>query len=91
MIMAYTSTSALTELSSFAELGQLFAANGWTVTTAVCVMLFSLFHWPCFTTLMTVRKESGSIKWAILAAVIPTALGMALCAAINLFGIMLRG
>ena len=89
MIMAYTSTSALTELSSFAELGQLFAANGWTVTTAVCVMLFSLFHWPCFTTLMTVRKESGSIKWAILAAVIPTALGMTLCAIVNFIGTFL--
>ncbi len=89
MIMAYTSTSALTELSSFAELGQLFVANGWTVTTAICVMLFSLFHWPCFTTLMTIKKESGGIKWSILAAVIPTALGMTLCAIVNFIGTVL--
>ena len=56
------------------------AARGWTPVPAVCVTLFSLFHWPCSTTCLTIRKETGSWRWTALAAAIPTALGFALCA-----------
>ena len=59
----------------------LFVANGWTWATAVCVMLFFLLHWPCSTTLLTVRKETGSWKWTALAAALPTAAGILLCMA----------
>ncbi len=83
-IMAYTGTSTLAELSSYAEMKALFAANGWTCVTAVCVLLFTLFHFPCSTTLLTVKKETGSMKYTLLAAVIPTVCGMALCIAVNL-------
>ncbi len=86
MIMAYTATGVLTEFDSLIELRQLLTGNGWSVITAICFMLFSLMHWPCSTTLMTIKKETGSIKWTWLAAVLPTAAGMLLCAAVNAIG-----
>lgn len=89
IIMAYMSSSSLTDYSSLFELKALLAANGWDTITAICVMLFSLFHWPCATTLLTIKKESGSFKWAVLAAIIPTVLGMVLCAFVNFIGAVL--
>ncbi|MGN1121525.1 MAG: ferrous iron transporter B, partial [Eubacteriales bacterium] len=65
------------------ELLALFTANGWTWSTALCVMLFSLMHWPCATTLQTVKKESGSLKWTALAAILPTLFGFIFCFAVN--------
>lgn len=79
--MMYMQTSALTEISS-AQMLELFTANGWTVVTAVCVIVFALMHFPCSTSLLTIKKESGSVKWAVLAAVIPTVCGLLLCAVI---------
>lgn len=61
-----------------------FAACGWDEVTAVCVLLFTLFHFPCATTLMTIKKETGSTKDTILAAVLPTVIGYGMCAAVNL-------
>jgi len=78
--MCYLSQGSLTELS-LPALAQLLGENGWTWRTAVCTMLFSLMHWPCSTTLWTIRRETGSAKWTLLAALLPTALGMALCTA----------
>ena len=83
MIMAYSSRTSLTDYSSLMELKELFVANGWTETTAICTMLFSLFHWPCATTILTVKKESGSLKWTLAAILIPTLVGILLCAAVN--------
>lgn len=83
MIMAYMSRSSLTDYSSLFELKELFISNGWTATTAICTMIFSLFHWPCATTVLTIKKESGSLKWTIAAIIIPTVIGMLLCAAVN--------
>lgn len=79
--MMYMQTGALTEISS-AQMLELFTANGWTVVTAVCVIVFALMHFPCSTSLLTIKKESGSVKWAVLAAVIPTICGLLLCAVI---------
>lgn len=78
-LMAYTSGGALGELPSLTELHSVLIANGWTVNTAVCTVLFSLFHWPCSTTVLTVKKETGSIKWAVFSAVYPTVIGIILC------------
>lgn len=58
----------------------LLQAGGWTTLTAVCLMLFSLCHNPCSTTLYTIYKETGSVKWTLLSAMIPNAIGVALCA-----------
>ncbi len=77
--MTYLSAGTLVECASLSELQTLFAANGWTWATAVSVILFLLFHWPCSTTLLTVKKETGSWKWCLWAALLPTALGILLC------------
>lgn len=79
--MMYMQTGSITEIAP-AQMLELFTANGWTIVTAVCVIVFTLMHFPCSTSLLTVKKESGSVKWAILAAVIPTLCGFVLCALI---------
>ena len=86
MLMAYLSAGTLVEYGDLAALGELLAGQGWTWLTAVCVILFSLFHWPCSTTCLTIRKETGSWKWTVLAAAIPTALGFGLCFLANTLG-----
>lgn len=79
IIMAYMSQGSILELGNLAEMKELFIANGWSWITAICTMLFSLMHWPCSTTLMTIKKETASWKWTFLAAAIPTAIGMICC------------
>ncbi|MBQ8869034.1 MAG: ferrous iron transport protein B [Oscillospiraceae bacterium] len=81
MIMAYLAEGSLLELSSLSEMKELFVANGWTYLTAINVMLFSLFHFPCSTTLLTVKKETGSLKWTFVAAALPTLVGIICCMA----------
>lgn len=83
-VMAYTAQGTVTELGNIMEIKQMLIQNGWTVTTAICTILFSVMHWPCSTTLLTVKKETGSIKWMLLAAAVPTVTGIAVCAAVNL-------
>ena len=82
MIMAYMSQGSLTELDT-ASLHQLFLDNGWTPSTAICVMIFSLMHWPCATTLLTIKKETGSLKWTFLSLALPTACGFLICFLFN--------
>ena len=65
-------------------LAALFAAGGAPLKTALCAAIFTLFHWPCSTTVLTLRRETGSLKWTALAILLPTAIGFALCAAVNL-------
>lgn len=79
ILMAYLSQGTVGTVGNLAELRILLEANGWTWVTALCVMLFSMMHWPCSTTLLTIRKETGSWKWTALAAALPTALGAAAC------------
>ena len=79
MLMAYTAGGALAPLGGMAELHGLLLANGWTAVTALCTVLFCLLHWPCSTTLLTVHKETGSLRWTALALLLPTAFGIALC------------
>ena len=65
------------ELDSEDALRQLLTAGGWTLLTAVNLMLFSLLHNPCSTTIYTIYKETGSVKWTAVAALLPLALGFA--------------
>lgn len=83
VLMAYLSTGSLVEIKNLASLHALLAANGWTPVTALCTMLFSLLHWPCATTLMTIKKETGSLKWTLAAFLLPTLLGCAVCLTVN--------
>lgn len=80
-VMGYLAQGSLSDALGLAQMHALLTANGWTWTTAVSAVLFFLLHWPCSTTLWTIRRETGSAKWTLLAAMLPTALGMALCAA----------
>lgn len=84
IIMAYLCKGTLIDFESALQLKELFVANGWTATTALCTIIFSLCHWPCSTTLMTIKKETGSFKWSALAVILPTAIGLILCFLINL-------
>lgn len=83
IIMTYLSQGSLLELGSLAELRALFVEHGWTWITAGSAMLFTLLHWPCSTTVLTIRKETGSWKWTALAVVIPTAIGVCACMLFN--------
>ncbi len=79
IIMSYMSTGSMVELNSLTELKDLLVNNGWTWVTAICVMLFSLMHWPCGTTCLTIKKETQSLKWTLVSILIPTILGITLC------------
>ena len=76
IIMSYLSQGTVTDSLSLVEMKELFLANGWTTLTAINTILFSLFHWPCSTTLLTIKKETGSIKWTFVAFLIPTVFGI---------------
>ena len=79
IVMAYLMEGSLGDLGSLTALRELLIQNGWTVTTAVSVMLFSLMHWPCSTTCLTIKKESGSWKWTALSMAVPAIAGFSLC------------
>lgn len=89
IIMAYTSQGTLIEPGNLSDLHTLLISQGWTWVTALCTMVFFLFHWPCSTTLMTIKKETGSLKWTCLAVLLPTACGVILCMAITAFSRLL--
>lgn len=84
IMMIYLQQGTLAEYASLAALKALFVQNNWTVVTALCTTVFMLLHWPCSTTLLTIKKETGSLKWAAVAFLLPTATGMLLCFTINL-------
>ena len=79
IIMSYLATGTLTDFTSLDALRALLVQNGWTWLTAVCTMLFSLIHWPCSTTCMTIGKETKSVKWTLISFAVPTVIGMAVC------------
>lgn len=91
IIMSYMATGSMLELESFTELRNLLVANGWTWVTAVCVMLFSLMHWPCSTTCLTIKKETQSWKWTAVSFLVPTVMGIVICfmftSIVRLFGL----
>lgn len=89
IIMAYTSQGTLIEPGNLSDLHTLLISQGWTWVTALCTMVFFLFHWPCSTTLMTIKKETGSLKWTCLAVLLPTTCGVILCMAITAFSRLL--
>lgn len=78
IIMTYMAKGSITELS-LPQMSALFIENGWTWVTAGSVILFSLMHWPCSTTILTVKKEAGGWRWAVASAVIPTLVGLIVC------------
>jgi ferrous iron transport protein B len=79
LVMSYLGQGSMLELDSLGALRGLLVANGWTWLTAVCTMLFVLNHFPCGTTLLTIRKETQTAKWTWVAFVVPTAIGVVAC------------
>ena len=69
----------LFELDSIQQTGEILRAGGWTVLTGINVMIFSLIHNPCSTTIYTIYKETGSLKWTIFSTLFPVALGLIFC------------
>lgn len=84
ILMAYLAQGSLVEMGDTASLRELLSANGWTVGTAVSMLIMTVCHFPCATTCLTIKKETGSLKWTALAIVLPTAVGILLCMAVNL-------
>lgn len=89
LLMSYLSSGSLVEFSSLMELRSVLIAHGWSLTTALCMLVFSMFHWPCTTTLWTVYKETQSVKWTLLAFLYPTLIGMILCFFIHLCSLVI--
>lgn len=79
ILMAYMQSTHLISMEETSSLFSLLSANGWTFKTFFCMAIFSLFHWPCSTTCLTIRKETGSWKWTAAALLIPTIVGSVLC------------
>ncbi len=91
VIMAYMAQGSLVDMTDLAALHALLVQNGWTWVTALCTMVFSLMHWPCSTTCITIWKETKSVKWTAAAFLLPTVCGMVICFLIaslaRLFGV----
>ncbi|MBE6616497.1 MAG: ferrous iron transporter B [Ruminococcaceae bacterium] len=75
-------------LSEISDVSGAFAEAGWSGVTVVCIIIFMMFHFPCATTLMTIKKETGSLRWTILSALLPTIIGYGLCVVVNFFSRM---
>lgn len=89
VLMGYLSSGTLVEINQVSDLAVLLAQNGWTSVTAVCFILFSLFHWPCSTTCLTIRKETGSTKWMLIGMILPTLFGVTLCFIVHSISVLL--
>ena len=81
-LMIYVGGGTLQDTGSLIELKNVLLANGWTALTALCTMLFSLLHFPCSTTCLTIYKETRSWSWTALSMALPTLCGVALCLAV---------
>ena len=79
IIMSYMASGSMFEFDSLLELKTLLLENGWTWLTAISTMLFTLFHFPCATTCLTIRKETESFKWTLLSFLAPTIVGIVVC------------
>ena len=85
IIMSYLGSNTILEIDNIHQLKELLILNNWSLNTAICMVIFCIFHWPCSTTLITIYKETKSKKWTFLSFVIPTIIGILMCMAITLF------
>ena len=79
ILMCYMQGTSLVNMEDTFAIGEILRQNGWTILTAINVMLFTVFHFPCATTLLTIKKETGSWKWTAIGFLIPTVCGIVLC------------
>ena len=83
ILMTYLCQGSLVDMGDISSLRELLTANGWTIGTAVSMLILTVCHFPCATTCLTIKKETGSLKWTAAAMAIPTAVGILLCMAAN--------
>ncbi len=79
ILMSYMAKGSLVDLEDTYLIGNILVENGWTLLTAINVMIFTLLHFPCSTTLLTIKKETGSWKWVIISFLLPTVCGIVIC------------
>ena len=79
ILMCYLKGGTLVNIEDTVQIGQILIHNGWTMLTAINVMIFTILHFPCTTTLLTIKKETASWKWTALSFAIPTFFGVFLC------------
>ena len=79
ILMSYLSSGSLVNVDDTFAIGEILRQNGWTLLTGINVMIFTLLHFPCGTTLMTIKKETNSFKYTAFAFIIPTVCGIILC------------
>lgn len=84
ILMCYLGGNSLVNLEDTFSIGEILISHGWTILTAINVMLFTILHYPCATTLLTIKKETGSWKWTFLSFLLPTVCGIAVCMFTNL-------
>ena len=84
MLLIYTGAQQLQDSGPLTELAVLLRSRGWDGFTVAAVLIFTICHWPCATTLMTVKKETNSLKWTAVSFAVPALCGAALCAFFNL-------
>lgn len=83
ILMCYLNGNSLVNISDYAAIGEILINNNWTILTAINVMFFTVLHFPCTTTLLSIKKETGSFKWAALSFVLPTVCGILICMTTN--------
>ena len=83
ILMSYLANGELINIEDISSIGQILIQHNWTIITAINVMIFSLLHFPCSTTLITIYKETKSLKWTVLAFLIPTICGIVVCMVTN--------
>lgn len=85
ILMCYLGGNSLVNLDDTFSIGQILVKNGWTMLTAINVMIFTCLHFPCTTTLLTIKKETGSWKWTAISFILPTLCGVVICMCTTLF------
>ena len=83
ILMCYLNGNSLVNISDYAAIGEILINNNWTILTAINVMIFTVLHFPCTTTLLSIKKETGSFKWTALSFVLPTVCGILICMTTN--------
>lgn len=84
MIMGYLSNNKIMDINNLMEIKNILILNHWTIKTAICMLIFIIFHFPCSTTLLTIKKETSSFKWTIISFFLPLVIGTILCLTTNM-------
>lgn len=79
ILMCYLSGNSLVDIEETNTIGKILIEHGWTILTAINVMIFTILHFPCTTTLLTIKKETGSLKWTFISFLLPTICGVIIC------------